>query len=156
MGETLKIEKMTRDEVSSAYVLYLSEWADPEGHQMNFFDETIDDPDGYFFVAYWSGEMAGWCAMHHGRDSDTPYCKICNMIVKKDFRRKGIGRALMLKMLDIADKLGPDRTLLEVDTENVALKLYESLGFRIVKTVERFYDYGGDAHKMCRYRIPAE
>jgi len=157
MSETLRIEKMTRGEIDAAYALYLSDVDDdPERYLINWFNETIDDPYGYFFAAYWGGEFVGWCGMYHQTAFATHYCKIGNIVVKKDFRRKGIGRALMLKMLGTAEKLGLDRTKLEVDTENGAVRLYESLGFQIEETEERFYDDGSDAYIMWRYSTIAE
>ena len=80
------------------------------------------------------------------------YCKIGNIAVEKDFRRKGIGNALTLKVLETAKNLGVNRTKLEVCTKNYeAIKLYEALGFQIESTEKGFYDDGDDAYIMWHY-----
>ena len=60
------------------------------------------------------------------------------------FRRKGIGKTLMQKMLDTAKELRLDRAKLEVSTKNPAVKLYEALGFKIEEFHENYYDKSGD------------
>jgi len=155
MNENLTIKKMTADDIEIVYAMHLNNSDnDSEGHVINWLNETINDPYGYFFIAYWGDELVGYCGMYHNTLISNPeilipdYCKIANIVVKKDFRRQGIGKALMLKMIDKAKKLGVDRTKLEVSINNPALKLYESLGFKIEKTEEGFYDDGDDAYIM--------
>ena len=68
------------------------------------------------------------------------------------YQGKGIGRAMMDRLLDFA---GPDAVVyLEVRTDNTpAIALYSSLGFVIVGLRKRYYQASGaDAHTMRRDR----
>jgi ribosomal protein S18 acetylase RimI-like enzyme len=158
MSGFIRIEKMAPGDIGAAYALYLDNSDDDtERYVIDWLNETVGDPYGYFFAAYVGDELAGWCGMYHNTpisnpDITTPdYCKIGNIVVKKDYRRKGIGKSLVMKMLDTAKELGVYRTKLEVDTISDAVRLYESLGFKIEETVEMFYDDGSDAYIMWRY-----
>jgi len=159
MNEFLRIEKMTADDIGIVYALYLSDIDDdPNRYEINWLSETIDDPYGYLFVAYWGDELAGYCGGYHNTPISNPeiqipdYFKIGQITVKKSFRRKGIGKSLMLKMLDTARELGLGRIKLEVSIKNEgAIKLYESFGFKIEQTEVHFYDDGDDAYIMWRY-----
>jgi len=72
-----------------------------------------------------------------------------------DWRGKGVGRALMEAMIDLADNwLNITRLGLVVFTDNThAISLYKSLGFTIEGTMPRLGFGGGtwmDAHMMGR------
>lgn len=63
---------------------------------------------------------------------------IQNVGIIPNSRRLGLGRALVLKSLTGFLEAGCDRVFLEVTAENSrAVKLYQSLGFRIVRTTYR-------------------
>ncbi len=65
-------------------------------------------------------------------------------------RRHGLGRALMVAMLDEAPRRGAAEVLLEVRADNPnARALYESLGFEQIAVRPRYYQPDGvDAHIM--------
>jgi len=52
--------------------------------------------------------------------------------MSKKHRGKGIGKELMIRILDYARSTGIDKISLSVDPNNYALHLYESLGFKKV------------------------
>ena len=59
-----------------------------------------------------------------------PLLNVHDLIVKKDFRKQGIGRQLLLKAGEHARQLGCCRLTLEVRTDNKdAQRLYKSIGF---------------------------
>lgn len=149
MSNDIRVEKMSQDD-SEIYAREIEEFDDAEW-AFEVFNEFVNDPYGYFFKAYYCGEIAGFCSMYHNTMNAKHFCKIMDLRVKKDFRRKGVARALMLEVLAWAKRLGLDVTKLEVDTKSGAVKLYESLGFQIEKTEEKFYDDGADAYIMWRY-----
>lgn len=79
------------------------------------------------------------------------------MGVHDDFRRRGIGRALLVALLDVADDwLGLRRVELEVNVDNeAAIGLYRSLGFAVEGTARQSILRAGvliDAHWMARLR----
>jgi ribosomal protein S18 acetylase RimI-like enzyme len=58
---------------------------------------------------------------------------IVNVGLLKDYRSKGYGKTLMLHLLKILEEQGFKEVNLRVSTNNMpALKLYESLGFKII------------------------
>jgi len=59
-------------------------------------------------------------------DSNSPAVgiSVCN-----DYRSKGIGRTLMTKLIDVANKDGYSALSLSVEPKNFARMLYKSLGF---------------------------
>ena len=91
-------------------------------------------PDDRALVAEVDGAVVGACwartTDEYGHiDGDTPSLSIS---LYKPFRGKGIGGAMMLRMLDELCAAGYARTSLSVQKENPAKRLYERLGFRII------------------------
>ena len=82
---------------------------------------------------------------------------ITNVAVHPDFRREGLGRALMLEMMRVAIYSGASRMTLEVRPSNTAARsLYESLGFCERGLRRRYYtDTGEDAIIMWHDDLPA-
>jgi len=70
--------------------------------------------------------------------------------VHPDWRRRGVGRRLLLRMADLALELGAARMTLEVRVGNEAAQaLYRAFGFRVAGRRPRYYtDDGEDAYVM--------
>jgi len=70
--------------------------------------------------------------------------------VHPDWRRRGVGRRLLLRLADLALELGAARLTLEVRVGNEAAQaLYRSFGFRVAGRRPRYYtDDGEDAYVM--------
>ena len=70
--------------------------------------------------------------------------------VHPDWRRQGVGRRLLLRLLEMAIELGARRMTLEVRVSNQAAQaLYHSFGFQTVGRRPRYYtDDGEDALVM--------
>jgi ribosomal-protein-alanine N-acetyltransferase len=70
--------------------------------------------------------------------------------VHPDWRRQGVGRRLMLRMLELANELGARRLTLEVRVSNRAAQaLYRAFGFEVTGRRPRYYtDDGEDAFVM--------
>lgn len=82
------------------------------------------------------GQMAGYGVMSSGAGE----AHILNVCVAGAFRRRGLGRILMLHMLDEAESTGVETVFLEVRESNpVALRLYEGLGFNQVGMRKDYY-----------------
>jgi ribosomal-protein-alanine N-acetyltransferase len=65
---------------------------------------------------------------------------INNVAVHPDWRGRGFGRALLEYVLDLWEKLGAGRATLEVRRSNeVAINLYEKLGFTVAGTRRDYY-----------------
>jgi ribosomal protein S18 acetylase RimI-like enzyme len=75
--------------------------------------------------------MRLWTAQDHSHgfvDEQTPELGIG---VRKDFRRHGVGTALLLALLGRAREDSVPRVSLSVEIENVARLLYERFGFQL-------------------------
>ena len=68
------------------------------------------------------------------------------MAVLKDWRRRGVGRALLKTLLDLAARQGLTRVTLSAQTH--ALGFYERAGFHVVG--ETFMDAGIPHRKMVK------
>ena len=91
-------------------------------------------PDDYCLVAEVSGKVIGavWAriANEYGHvDDETPSLAIS---LHNEYRNKGIGTALMIKMLKILKEKGYKRASLGVNKENYAVRMYQNVGFEIV------------------------
>ncbi|WP_295722426.1 N-acetyltransferase [uncultured Methanobrevibacter sp.] len=71
---------------------------------------------------------------------------IAEIATTKSDRCKGVGRAILQHVLDKAKELGYKRVVLDVDLKNnKALKLYESLGFKVFD--KKKFQYGSHMKK---------
>lgn len=72
-----------------------------------------------------------------------------SIVVKKEFRGKGIGRQLNDFILNYFQKKKVKVIELEVRPENKkVINWYKRLGFKIVKRIKDYYPDGGDAYLM--------
>jgi putative acetyltransferase len=89
-------------------------------------------PNDHVFVAALDGRVVGFAGLHV-REGKLRHSAWVGIMVHDDFFGRGIGRALMDKLLDVADRwLGLVRLDLTVVADNErAIKLYEKLGFAV-------------------------
>jgi len=77
---------------------------------------------------------------------------IVSICVDPEYRRRGVGRALMVALEKrMREIFGVCMFRLEVRVSNTnAIKLYESLGYRIQLRIPRYYTDGEDAYLMIK------
>lgn len=102
------------------------------------FGESKDDLG---FVAEIEGKIVGavWVRImnDYGHiDDETPSLAIS---LDKEYRGFGIGTAMMKEMLALLKSHGHNRVSLSVQKANYAVKLYQKVGFEIVKENEEEY-----------------
>jgi ribosomal-protein-alanine N-acetyltransferase len=101
-------------------------------------------PEG-FLVAKLGGEIVGYAVGEKDKDSGL----IVSVAVKKEWRRRGIGRKLIEKLLENFKKEGMKIVFLHVREENRdAINFYQALGFKIIELVENYYSNGENAYLM--------
>jgi GNAT superfamily N-acetyltransferase len=84
-------------------------------------------------LALVDGEAAGCCMLRHFDDAPG-YCEARRLYVRPDFRRTGVARALMARLMEVACALGyVTMRLVTVRYFTGAIPLYESLGFERVE-----------------------
>lgn len=90
-----------------------------------------------------SKALLGYISLYHTVDE----LEILNIAVAPQSRRQGKGRKLLTLALQVAQKMGIERAVLEVRVHNIpALRLYEGLGFACVGRRPKYYaDTGEDA-----------
>jgi len=111
------------------------------------------------FTNPWTREMYAWelqnravCHILVVRTADRPVVGFCafwlvvdeihvnNIAILPELRGRGMGTALMHRVLDEAHQLGARRATLEVRASNVgARRLYERLGFHVAGTRRNYY-----------------
>lgn len=77
---------------------------------------------------------------------------LAGIIVHPDFRRQGIGRALVLECLSRAEQQGGNGVLLEVNVPNPARAMYESLGFEAWNVCESAYQHNAQRFDQISMR----
>jgi putative acetyltransferase len=92
-------------------------------------------PSSHSFVALVEGRVVGQAGLHV-RDGKARHSASLGIAVHDDFHGRGVGRALMQQLLDVADRwLGLMRVDLTVRDDNApARRLYEKLGFVVEGT----------------------
>ena len=105
----------------------------------------ISDRHGYYLVAFPVGEperIDGYAGLR--APLREPQADIQTIAVVPSARRKGLGRVLMLSLIDEARQRGAREIFLEVRADNPgAQALYETLGFEAIALRPRYYQPDG-------------
>lgn len=93
-------------------------------------------------VAQTGGKLSGYCIFMNAADEG----EILRIAVPDNMRKKGIGRKLLEKALDSMKERGVMTVYLEVRRSNeAAIALYKSSGFKESGVRAKYYDNGEDA-----------
>lgn len=121
----------------------------PENYPPSFFMDLLERFPDYFFVAVLAktGEVVGYvmCRIESGFPSEGGFNivrkgHVVSLAVKKDFRGRGIGKALMVSVLNEMIKKSIDESFLEVRVNNErAIRLYKGLGYHVVREIPHYY-----------------
>ena len=77
--------------------------------------------------------------------------EITNIVTKKSKRKKGIGKELLEKIIEIAKQTEMEKISLEVNEENkVAIHLYENNGFEKIGIRKKYYNGKNNAIIMTK------
>lgn len=100
-------------------------------------------PKGNIILAYCDGSLAGCVAVHKLNDD---ICEMKRLYVSSKFRGRGLGRCLIMAILNQAEILGYTRMRLDsTPTMKTAQKLYKSIGFYEIP------DYRSNPNKGTKY-----
>lgn len=95
----------------------------------------------YYVVAVCDGTVVGYAGVWIMFDE----AHMTNIAVDPEYRCRGIGRAMILKLMETALKHGAERMTLEVRENNHnAQRLYASLGFAYAGTRKHYYTDTGE------------
>ncbi len=107
-----------------------------------------------------------WCLLAAGPD-DTPVgfalfwrvldqAELIDLAVLPAFRRRGIGRALLCRLIEQLHQQGVQTLLLDVRQSNTAAQaLYRQLGFEAVGQRPSYYPDNGEAALLMRLKLVA-
>lgn len=92
-----------------------------------FYQEIVKNQFAYYFIASIGGKIVGYCGLWVVVEN----ANITNIAVDPDYRKQGIGEALMQGAVDMARMLGAEKLSLEVRVSNEgAQHLYRKFGFQ--------------------------
>jgi L-phenylalanine/L-methionine N-acetyltransferase len=111
----------------------------------------------HVMVAVVDGEVVGMIGLHCSSRPRVNHRAEIGMMVRDDWHGKGVGKAMMQAVIDLADKwLNLTRIELTVFTDNeVAIALYRKFGFEIEGTLRKYAFRDGefvDAYAMGRVK----
>ena len=106
------------------------------------FERELENPVAVYVVALYCGRVIAYGGLWHILDEG----HITNIAVSEGFRGKGVGDALVGRLLETAAGMGMRRFTLEVRVSNSAARsLYEKHGFVCAGIRRGYYQDGEDA-----------
>ena len=150
----ITLRRMTLADATAVHAIEAATFAIPWSLQ-SFEEEMTRNACARYLVAEDNGQVVGYA----GAWMIFEEAHITNVAVEKNRRGQGIGRALMVALMQYAANLGVQYMTLEVRRSNLtAQALYQSLGFIQLSVRKHYYeDNGEDALLMvCDHMPPAD
>jgi len=115
--------------------------------------DTMSGENSLFLVAKAEGKICGYIGSYSALDEGY----ITNVAVNPDFRRRGVGKALVGELIRQGKEKGLSFLTLEVRESNEgAIALYSDLGFENVGKRPRFYSNPTEAAYLMTYYMGKE
>lgn len=152
-----KIRKFT--EIDLDRVVEINRICLPENYSSLFFLELYRSFPDTFVVGEYNGWIVGYtmCRIESGfselkRFRFTRKGHIVSVAVMPEHRCKGIAFEMLTQALkNMTERYKCSETYLEVRVSNqAAINLYKKMGFKITRTISKYYFDGEDAVVMCR------
>ena len=138
MGEKarLNVRKLTTDDAEIAAELDLKCFGARDACRREYFYRVAQDERREFLVAELDGKIIA-CA---GAEIDNDTAEIESLAVAPEYRRIGVAKILLAKLLGVIMKRGATFIVLEVRPSNkAAIELYKSFDFQIVEREKNYY-----------------
>ncbi len=108
----------------------------------------LNNENSFYIVAKYNDEIIGFAGIWKSIDD----IHITNIVVKKDFRKNGIGTLLLQKLISLTNQFHYKELTLEVNSSNIpAIKLYSNFGFKKLGIRKKYYNNTDDAIIMTLY-----
>jgi len=161
LQQSFKLRKFNTNDLER--VTYINRACLPENYSDFFFVDLYRRFPDTFIIAQENGEVVGYimCRIETGLSNFILHGlakkgHIVSVAVLPQYRRKGIGKALVIEAMENMRLYNAKQCFLEVRTTNTsAVNLYKKLGFRVARTIRGYYADGEDANVMTR-RLPFE
>lgn len=143
----IRVRIAKSSDLDDIYELDMQTFAMPWSKEALSYD-ILENDNAFVIVAEYEGEFAGYADIWTVLDE----ADLNSIAVRVDFRRKGIGDAIMLAMTEMLSANGVATINLEVRVSNMpAIKLYKKYGFKECGVRPGYYlDNGEDALIMKR------
>lgn len=143
----IRVRIAKSSDLDDIYELDVQTFAMPWSKEARSYD-ILENDNAFVIVAEYEGEFAGYADIWTVLDE----ADLNSIAVRVDFRRKGIGDAIMLAMIEMLSANGVATINLEVRVSNMpAIKLYKKYGFNECGVRPGYYlDNGEDALIMKR------
>ena len=149
----VRLRELTRGDAARVAELELELFDEDNPWSRDVFVAEFSQPYTFYIGAFDGDVLVGYAGVAMLGPRDDPEFEVHTIGVQRDYRGRGIGRALMDQLVHTADLLdGP--MFLEVRTDNTpAIELYASFGFYVLATRKGYYQpSGADAYSMMRGR----
>ena len=131
----LVIKPLTEEYVDQVCILEEEAFSMP-WHKESFL-EMIQNPDACYLVGLLGEEVVASCGLRNIVGEG----EITNVVTKASARDNGIGKQMLLQLLEEGCKMGVEAFTLEVRKSNApAIHLYEKLGFVTEGIRKNFYE----------------
>ena len=143
----IRVRIAKSSDLDDIYELDVQTFAMPWSKEALSYD-ILENDNAFVIVAEYEGEFAGYADIWTVLDE----ADLNSIAVRVDFRRKGIGDAIILAMTEMLSANGVATINLEVRVSNMpAIKLYKKYGFKECGVRPGYYlDNGEDALIMKR------
>lgn len=130
------VRQMTSEDVEAVYAL--SEACFSEHWSLESIQKEISNPVASYFVAEIDEEIVGYGGLWHVLDEGD----IINIAVNSQYRRRGIGQAILKRLFEEAHEKALVILHLEVRQSNeAAIKLYQQNGFKEIAVRKGYYHH---------------
>lgn len=130
----LTIQRLQKEDIEQ--VVYLEKCVFTQPWKKDAIEKMSEDRNAIFLVAKINDEVVGNCALRMILGEG----EITNVSVKEEFRRQGIARKMISRLLSEGKKEGIQAFSLEVRVKNLAaISLYESFTFKKEGLRKKFY-----------------
>ena len=140
----MEISNMTLEDFYQIEPVFITEFDDfwkPENLK-----SELKNLNSKYIVAKENGLVVGFAGIWFSVDD----AHITNIVVRKSYRHKGIGNALLKVLIELGK--AKDSLTLEVNTQNeIAQKLYLKYGFENLGVRKKYYGGTQDAYIMTLY-----
>ena len=148
---SIYITPMTKDDIEDVVNIEAEAYGEHHWSKSSFYEELNNNLAKYYIARTSTGETVAYAGTWHIIDEG----HITTIAVKKDYMRKHIGEAIIVKILEDCYKEGIKYLTLEVRVSNeAAIGLYTKYGFNSLGTRKGYYqDNNEDALIMWTENI---
>ena len=134
--KNLKPIKVKENDIPQIQEIYTTYWKIGGMDSYNGFRNIIIFDKSYCYKI--NDELIAFCLMEYKKEEDMIYVDL--LCVKKEYAGNHYGKSLLYFCIENCKKLNSKYFGLHVSTKNkIAIKLYETLGFKIKDFIKEFY-----------------